>query len=137
MIPDTIGVATLATRLCGKVFGFVKRDLSGAKRRNGAASGERGAGKGAAALVPASAHSGPGARIALQTLAVHFRISDDPGAVHNNKVRQNPRRRPFILDLAAISWHCYDSKGMSSRGSDPKRKTCPSGSRTFISYAHG
>src|SRR5580704_1410067 len=71
-------VATLATRLCGKGFGFVKRNLSGAKRRNGAASGERGAGKGAAALVPASAHSGPGARIALQTLVVHCRIADDP-----------------------------------------------------------
>ena len=36
-------VATLATRLCGKVFGFVKRNLSGAKRRKDAASGERGA----------------------------------------------------------------------------------------------
>ena len=46
----------LATRLCGKVFGFVKRNLSGAQRRKDAASGERGAGKGAAALVPASAH---------------------------------------------------------------------------------
>ena len=39
-------VATLAPRLCGKVFGFVKRNLSGAKRRKDAASGERGAGKG-------------------------------------------------------------------------------------------
>jgi hypothetical protein len=46
-------VATLALRLCGKVFGFVKRNLSGAKRRKSAVSGERGAGKGAAALVPA------------------------------------------------------------------------------------
>ena len=42
-----------------EVFGFVKRNLSGAQRRKDAASGERGAGKGAAALVPASAHSGP------------------------------------------------------------------------------
>ena len=39
-----------------EVFGFVKRNLSGAQRRKDAASGERGAGKGAAALVPASAH---------------------------------------------------------------------------------
>src|SRR5215831_20032444 len=46
-------VATLASRLCGKVFGFVKSNLSGAKRRKAAASGERGAGKGAAALFPA------------------------------------------------------------------------------------
>ena len=46
-------VATLASRLCGKVFGFVKRNLSEAQRRMDAASGERGAGKGAAALVPA------------------------------------------------------------------------------------
>jgi hypothetical protein len=36
-----------------EVFGFVKRNLSGAQRRKDAASGERGAGKGAAALVPA------------------------------------------------------------------------------------
>jgi hypothetical protein len=43
-------------------FGFVKRKLSGAQRRKGAASRERGAGKGAAALVPASTHRGPGER---------------------------------------------------------------------------
>jgi hypothetical protein len=39
--------------LCGKVFGFVKINLSEAQRRKNAASEERGAGKGAAALVPA------------------------------------------------------------------------------------
>ena len=49
-------VATLATRLCGKVFGFVKRNLSGAQRRMDAASGQRGAGKGGRPC-PASAHS--------------------------------------------------------------------------------
>src|SRR6516225_2712041 len=49
-------VATLATRLCGKVFGFVKRNLSGAKRRMDAASEERGAGERTARPVPASAH---------------------------------------------------------------------------------
>jgi len=37
-----------------EVFGFVNRNLSGAQRRKNAVSGERGAGKGAAALVPAS-----------------------------------------------------------------------------------
>src|SRR5271168_247180 len=37
-----------------EVFGFVKRNLSGAKRRKNTSSSERGAGKGAAALVPAS-----------------------------------------------------------------------------------
>ena len=36
-----------------EVFGFVKRNLSGAERRNNSASGEKGAGKGAAALVSA------------------------------------------------------------------------------------
>jgi hypothetical protein len=46
-------LATLASRLRWKVFGFVKRNLSGAQRRQSAASGERGAGK-EAALVPAS-----------------------------------------------------------------------------------
>ena len=62
MIPNTIGaLATLVLRLCGKVFGFVKRNLSGAQRRKNATSGERGAGKGAAALVPASAHRNPSA----------------------------------------------------------------------------
>jgi hypothetical protein len=45
-----------------EVFGFVKKNLSGVERRKSAASGERGAGKGAAALVPASAHIDPGAR---------------------------------------------------------------------------
>src|SRR5579862_8183246 len=36
-----------------EVFGFVKRNLSEAQRRKDGGSGERGAGKGAAALVPA------------------------------------------------------------------------------------
>ena len=40
-----------------KLIGIVKQNLSGAKRRENTASRERGAGKGAAALVPASAHS--------------------------------------------------------------------------------
>jgi hypothetical protein len=35
-----------------EVFAFVKGNLSGAKRRKSTASGEKGAGKGAAALVP-------------------------------------------------------------------------------------
>ena len=47
------------TSIVQEVFGFVKRNLSGAQRRKSAASGERGAGKGAAALVPASAHRNP------------------------------------------------------------------------------
>lgn len=38
------------------MFGFVKRNLSGAQRRKDAGSGERGVGKGAPAPVPASAH---------------------------------------------------------------------------------
>ena len=42
-----------------QVFVFVKENLSGAERRKSAGSRERGAGKGAAALVPASAHSNP------------------------------------------------------------------------------
>jgi len=57
-------VATLATRLCRKVFGFVKRNLSGAQRRKDAASGQRGAGKGgrpcpAQHTVTRSANSAP------------------------------------------------------------------------------
>jgi len=45
-----------------EVFGFVKRNLSGAKRRKDATSGERGAGKGASALVPAQ-HTGAPERV--------------------------------------------------------------------------
>ena len=37
------------------MFGFVKKNLSGAKRRMDAASGEKGCGERGAALVPASA----------------------------------------------------------------------------------
>ena len=52
-------IATLATRLCGKVFGFVKRNLSGAQRRKDATAGkgcgERGVGKGRQPLSPPSA----------------------------------------------------------------------------------
>src|SRR5579872_1885628 len=57
------------TSIVKEVFGFVKRKRSGAQRRKDAASGERGAGKGAAALVPASAHRGPerGERSGLAT----------------------------------------------------------------------
>ena len=56
MIPNTIGsVATLASRLCKKVFGFVKRNLSGAQRSKDAASRETRAGKGRQPLSPPSA----------------------------------------------------------------------------------
>jgi hypothetical protein len=44
--------------LCGKVFGFVRRNLSGAQRRKDADSGQRGAGKGGRPC-PASAHRNP------------------------------------------------------------------------------
>jgi len=47
------------TSMLPKLIGIVKRNLSGAKRRKDASSRERGAGKGAAALVPASAHRNP------------------------------------------------------------------------------
>ena len=57
------------------VFGFVKRNLSEAKRRMDAASEERGAGKGAAALVPASAHRRP-EREQRSGTKMNFRIVD-------------------------------------------------------------
>jgi hypothetical protein len=41
--------------MLAKLIGIVKLNLSGAKRRENTWSGERGAGKGAAALCPASA----------------------------------------------------------------------------------
>jgi hypothetical protein len=43
-----------------EVFDFVKKNLSGAQRRDSAASGERGAGKGAAGLFLASVCRNPG-----------------------------------------------------------------------------
>jgi len=45
------------TSMLPRLIGIVKQNLSGAKRRRNATSRERGAGKGAAALCPASAHS--------------------------------------------------------------------------------
>jgi hypothetical protein len=60
MVPKTIGEHSGAgNSIVQEVFGFVKRNLSEAQRRKNAASGERGALKGATALVPASTHSGP------------------------------------------------------------------------------
>ena len=55
MIPNTIERSDAGISIVQEVFGFVKRNLSGAQRREDAACGERGAGKGATALVPASA----------------------------------------------------------------------------------
>jgi len=57
----------LATRLCGKVFGFVKRNLSGAQRRRDACGGERGAGKGGSPC-PRLSTQRPGARLALRSV---------------------------------------------------------------------
>jgi hypothetical protein len=59
-------VATLASRLCGKVFGFVKRNLSGAQRRTGVASGERGA------------DSLPFSQVFFKA-SVRFRVASKPG----------------------------------------------------------
>src|SRR5216684_897762 len=58
-------VATLALRLCSKCSASSRktyRELSGAQRRKRAGSGERGAGKGAAALFPAQHCRDPGER---------------------------------------------------------------------------
>jgi len=68
MIPNPSEPSDSGISIVQEVFGFVKRNLSEALRRKDAARGERGAGKGAAALVPASAHVDPGARTALWTL---------------------------------------------------------------------
>jgi len=53
MNPNTSERSDAGISIEQEVFGFVKRNLSGAQRRKDAASGERSAGKGAAALVPA------------------------------------------------------------------------------------
>jgi hypothetical protein len=45
-------IATLATRLCGKVFAFVKRNLSGAQRRKDTRAGKGVRGKGAGLAPP-------------------------------------------------------------------------------------
>jgi hypothetical protein len=67
------------TSMLPKLIGIVEQNLSGAKRRENTPSRERGAGKGAAALVPASAHSDPEARIALRP-ETGYQISDFPVA---------------------------------------------------------
>ena len=83
-----------------EVFGFVKENLSGAQRRKSAASGERGAGKGAAALVPASALKRP-EREALcckipQHYAVYVELSQvGPGSsFYSTAFRTNLRGSP-------------------------------------------
>ena len=48
----------MATRFCGKLFGFVNRDLSGAQPRNDALAEKGMRGKGGS-LVPASVTKGP------------------------------------------------------------------------------
>jgi len=60
-----------------ELIGFVKRNVS-ERSENSAASGERGAEKGAAALVPASAHSDP-EREERSELKSNFRVPDHPG----------------------------------------------------------
>jgi hypothetical protein len=60
-----LSVATLATRLCGKVFGFVKRNLSGAERRMGAAKRRKGCGERGGSPFPRLSTQKPGARLAL------------------------------------------------------------------------
>jgi hypothetical protein len=59
MNPNIIEPSDAGISIVQGMFGFVKRNLSGAQRRKGAASGERGAGKGATALVPAPALESP------------------------------------------------------------------------------
>lgn len=59
----------MATRLCGKVFTFVKRSLSGAQRRKDTASGQRGTGERRQAL-PRLSTQRPGARRALSLTSV-------------------------------------------------------------------
>ena len=71
-----------------EVFGFVKRNLSGAKRRKSAASGERGAGKGGRPC-PASAHRSPERRKRSELRQLLFR----------NSVSWRYRRQSLLLRL--------------------------------------
>jgi hypothetical protein len=87
----------VATRLCAKVFGFVKRNLSGAQRRKDAASGQRGAGKGGRPC-PASAHSNPGARFAL-------RLKDIRG-YSEVSATMKARCQAFLLGFACVPFAC-------------------------------
>jgi len=76
-----------------EVFGFVKKNLSEAQRRKGAASGERGVGKGAAALVPTSAHSDPERDQRSEYLSAVRAIDPSFAASGHSRIRrfnQNP-----------------------------------------------
>jgi hypothetical protein len=75
------------------VFGFVKRNLSEAERRKDAASGERGAGKGAAALVPASAHGDPEREALRIAVDQHYAFVENFG-VAEEVISRNSNRHP-------------------------------------------
>jgi hypothetical protein len=68
--PSTIGVRR-ASGSCVRVKRFIIASAAGEERGAGKGVRGKGAGKGAAALVPASAHSDLGERRALQTLTVN------------------------------------------------------------------
>ena len=60
-----------------EVFGFVKRNLSGAKRRRDGRSEDGGAGQGAAVPCPRLSTQNPGARTALRASGDAFLALDD------------------------------------------------------------
>jgi hypothetical protein len=59
MNPNTIERSDAGISIVQEVFGFVKRNCPERSEGRMPLAGERGAGKGAAALCPASAHSDP------------------------------------------------------------------------------
>ena len=69
-------VATLAFRLCKKYLASLRENLSEAQRRKSSASGERGAGKGAAALVHAQRWRNPerDQRSAADGIDTHYAV---------------------------------------------------------------
>src|SRR5277367_2684252 len=103
MIPNTIGGSDAGTSVAQGVFGFVKRNLSAAQRRESAASGVRGAGKGAAALVPASAHSDP-AREERSELKSNFRVPDYPETYRSQPASSLIRRSFPERRVLRVSW---------------------------------
>ncbi len=81
-----------------EVFGFVKRNMSGAQRMKSAASGERGVGNGAAALVPTQRWRDP----------ERDQRSESPltGWINTTSLGEN-HRRTSDLPIAATSVLCH------------------------------
>ena len=93
-----------------EVFGFVKENLSGAKRRKSAASGERGAGKGTQSFAPPqhkvarSASSAPSGRMNYVMVLRYLRLDSERNRQAASElappsINQAEEEDPLVSDL--------------------------------------